>query len=101
MKDALLEKMAGEITLSSAAGPTMRKQLPQLLKEQLGPIDALVKEATEVAASRYSRQAADAVKEMGRDVVKEVIEQVVRDVVPELAKYEIKKEIERLTAEGA
>lgn len=82
------------------AGPTLRKHLPQLLKEQLGPVDALVKEATEEAASRYSRQAADAVKEMGREVVKEAIEQVVRDVVPELAKSEIKKEIERLTADG-
>ncbi len=81
------------------AGPTLRKQLPELLKEQLGPIDALVREATEEATARYSRQAAEAVKEMGREVVKDAIEQIVRDVVPELAKVEIKKEIERLTAE--
>jgi len=83
------------------AGPTLRKHLPELLKEQLGPVDALVKEATEEAAARYSRQAAEAVREMGRDVVKDVIEQVVRDVVPELAKAEIRKEIERLTADDS
>jgi two-component system cell cycle response regulator DivK len=81
------------------AGPTLRKQLPELLKEQLGPIDALVREATEEATARYSRQAAEAVRDMGREVVKEVIEQVVREVVPELAKLEIKREIDRLTAE--
>lgn len=90
----IIKDLTGKL-IKDQAEPAVKKHLPELMKQQLGSLEALVKEAAQEAAARYVREpAADIVREMA----KEAVDQAVKKVVPDLAESVIKKEIERLTA---
>ncbi len=79
--------------------PAVQQHLGGALRQQLGPIETLVKEAVEVAVSHYTGPAAEAaVREVAGEVTRQAAERIVREIVPDLAEAAIKEEIERLTA---
>ena len=87
--EKITDKLARELV-----DPTVRKHLPEVVRQQLGSIDQLVTEAIRECASQYARQAvADIVREMAKDTIKQAVE----EIVPDMAEAKIKKEIERLT----
>lgn len=86
----LTERLVREL-----AEPTVVKHLPEVVKQQLGSIDKLVKEAAQEIASKFAAQSLDGIM---RDVVRDTVEKSVQKLVPDLAVAEIKKEIDRLTA---
>jgi len=87
--EKITEKLVRELV-----DPTVRKHLPEVVRQQLGSIDQLVTEAVRESASQYARQAvADIVREMAKDTIKQAVE----EIVPDMAEAKIKKEIERLT----
>jgi histone H3/H4 len=73
----------------------IRRQLPGIVREHLGAIDQLVKEAVQEAAARHAREAAEAVV---REIAEKSIALAVRQIVPGLAENHVKGEIKRLTA---
>lgn len=69
--------------------------LPDMVREQLGSIEGLVKEEIQHTAAK---QTAGMVEELVRAAAREQIEQAVQRLVPDLAEAQIKAEIMRLTA---
>jgi DNA-binding response OmpR family regulator len=69
--------------------------LPDMVREQLGSIEGLVKEEIQRTAAK---QTAGMVEELVRAAAREQIEQAVQRLVPDLAEAQIRAEITRLTA---
>ena len=82
---------------SQAAEAAVEKHLPESVRQQLGPIEGMVKEAAQETAAHHARQAAERIV---REVAGEQIGQIVPTAVPDIAEAQIKKEIDRLTAQG-
>ena len=74
---------------------TVKKTLPDLVHDQLGSIDVLVRDEIQQAAVK---QASNKVDEIVRAAVKEQVEQAVERLVPGIAEEQIKAELKRLTA---
>ena len=74
---------------------TVKKTLPDLVHDQLGSIDVLVRDEIQQAAVK---QATNKVDEIVRAAVTEQIEQAVQRLVPGIAEEQIKAELKRLTA---
>jgi len=72
----------------------VRTTLPNMVREQLGSIEGLVKEEIQQAAAK---QTSGMVEALVRAIVREQVEQAVQRLVPDLAKEQIKAEITRLT----
>ena len=72
----------------------VRTTLPNMVREQLGSIEGLVKEEIRQAAAK---QTSGMVEALVRAIVRELVEQAVQRLVPDLAKEQIKAEITRLT----
>jgi len=72
----------------------LRTTLPDMVREQLGSIEGLVKEEIQQAAAK---QISGMVEALVRAVAREQVEQAVERLVPELAEEQIKAEITRLT----
>ena len=73
----------------------VKKTLPDLVHDQLGSIDVLVRDEIQQAAVK---QATNKVDEIVRAAVTEQIEQAVQRLVPGIAEELIKAELKRLTA---
>lgn len=73
----------------------VRTALPDMVREQLGSIEELVKEEIQQAAAK---QTAGMVEELVHAAADEQIEQTVQRLVPDLAEELIKAELKRLTA---
>lgn len=74
---------------------TVRTTLPDMVREQLGSVEGLVKEEIQQAAAK---QTAGMVEELVHAAAYEQIEQAVQRLVPDLAEELIKAELKRLTA---
>lgn len=85
-----IEQAGGQLVESA-----IRRQLPGIVREQVGAVDQLVKEAVQEAAARHARDAAEAVV---REIAEKSIALAVRQIVPGLAENHVKDEIKRLTA---
>jgi len=72
----------------------VRTTLPNMVREQLGSIEGLVKEEIRQAAAK---QTSGMVEALVRAIAREQVEQAVQRLVPDLAKEQIKAEITRLT----
>jgi CheY-like chemotaxis protein len=72
----------------------VRTTLPDMVREQLGPIEGLVKEEIQQAVATQSSEMVEALVLVA---VREQVEQAVQGLVPELAEEQIKAEITRLT----
>jgi len=72
----------------------VRTTLPNMVREQLGSIEGLVKEEIQQAAAK---QTSGMVEALVRAIAREQVEQAVQRLVPDLAKEQIKAEITRLT----
>ena len=72
----------------------VRTTLPDMVREQLGSIEGLVKEEIQQAAAK---QTSGMVEALVRAIAREQVEQAVQRLVPDLAKEQIKAEITRLT----
>jgi CheY-like chemotaxis protein len=85
--------------VSQLLEPILHKHLPETVKQQIGPLDKVIKEAAETAALQHAHLAAEKiVQDVAQEMVKDVAREVVREIAPTIAEAEIKKEIERLTA---
>lgn len=73
---------------------TVRTLLPDMVREQLGSIEELVKKEIQQAAAK---QTAGMVETLVLTTVRELVEQAVQRLVPDLAEEQIKAEITRLT----
>lgn len=73
---------------------TVRTTLPDMVREQLGSIEGLVKEEIQQAAAK---QTSGMVEALVRTIAREQIGQAVQRLVPDLAEEQIKAEITRLT----
>lgn len=73
----------------------LRTTLPEMVREQLGSIEGLVKEEIQHTAAK---QTAGMVEALVREAAREQIEQAVQRLVPDLAEEQIKAELARLTA---
>ena len=73
----------------------VRTTLPNMVREQLGSIEGLVKEEIRQAAAK---QTSGMVEALVRAIAREQVEQAVQRLVPDLAEEQIKAEITRLTA---
>ncbi len=73
---------------------TVRTLLPDLVREQLGSIEELVKKEIQQAAAK---QTAGMVETLVLTTAREQVEQAVQRLVPDLAEEQIKAEITRLT----
>ncbi|MDO8357619.1 MAG: response regulator [Nitrospirota bacterium] len=73
---------------------TVRTLLPDMIREQLGSIEELVKEEIQQAAAK---QTAGIVDTLVRTTAREQVEEAVQRLVPDLAEEQIKAEITRLT----
>jgi CheY-like chemotaxis protein len=74
---------------------TVKKALPDVVHDQLGSIDMLVRDEIQQAAVKQATHIAD---EIVRAAVTEQIEQAVQRLVPSIAEEQIKAELKRLTA---
>jgi CheY-like chemotaxis protein len=72
----------------------VRTTLPDMVREQLGSIEGLVKEEIQQAAAK---QTSGMVEALVRAIAREQVEQAVQRLVPDLAEEQIKAEIARLT----
>ena len=72
----------------------VRTTLPDMVREQLGSIEGLVKEEIQQAAAK---QTSGMVEALVRATAREQVEQAVQRLVPDLAEEQIKAEITRLT----
>ena len=72
----------------------VRSALPDMVREQLGSLEKLVKEEVQQAATKQTAGIADA---LVRVTAREQVEQAVLRLVPNLAEEQIKAEIVRLT----
>lgn len=72
----------------------IRKQLPDLIRAQVGSIDQMVKDEVRAAVQQAPLLADDIV----RTAAQQSIDRAVQQVVPELAEQHIKAELKRLTA---
>jgi YesN/AraC family two-component response regulator len=72
----------------------LRTTLPDMVREQLGSIEELVKEEIQQAAVK---QTSGIVEALVRTTAREQVEQAVQRLVPDLAEEQIKAEIARLT----
>ncbi len=77
------------------AEASVRKQLPEVVREHLGSIDLLVKEEIRQATLKHAPLIAD---DIVRATAEQTVEQAVQRIVPELAEQHIKAELTRLTA---
>lgn len=108
-KMALLEPII-QRSLADIAGPlikerieqfvceqttALRTTLPDMVREQLGSIEGLVKEEIQRTAAK---QTAGMVEALVRAAAREQIEEAVQRLVPGLAEAQIKAELTRLTA---
>ena len=108
-KMALLEPII-QHSLADIAGPliqarieqfiseqtaALRTTLPDMVREQLGSIEGLVKEEIQRTAAK---QTAGMVEALVRAAAREQIEEAVQRLVPGLAEAQIKAELARLTA---
>jgi hypothetical protein len=76
---------------------SLRKMVPSLVEAAVARERTLIEEtAREVA----SKTLPDLLRRMVQQLAEEIIERVARDVVGEKAEAEVKKEIERLTADA-
>lgn len=73
---------------------TVRTLLPDMVREQLGSIEELVKEEIQQAAAKQTAGMVDA---LVRTTAREQVEEAVQRLVPDLAEEQIKAEITRLT----
>jgi len=73
---------------------TVRTLLPDMVREQLGSIEELVKKEIQQAAAK---QTAGMVETLVLTTARELVEQAVQRLVPDLAEEQIKAEITRLT----
>jgi DNA-binding response OmpR family regulator len=73
---------------------TVRTLLPDMVREQLGSIEKLVKEEIQQAAAKQTAGIVDA---LVRTTAREQVEEAVQRLVPDLAEEQIKAEITRLT----
>ena len=73
---------------------TVRTLLPDMVREQLGSIEELVKAEIQQAAAK---QTAGIVDTLVRTTAREQVEEAVQRLVPDLAEEQIKAEITRLT----
>jgi len=74
---------------------TVRTTLPNMVREQLGSIEGLVKEEIQQAAAK---QTSGMVEVLVLAMAREQVEQAVQRLVPDLVEEQIKAEITRLTA---
>jgi len=72
----------------------VRTALSDMVREQLGSIEGLVKEEIQQAAAK---QTSGVVEALVRTTAREQVEQTVQRLVPDLAEEQIKAEITRLT----
>ncbi len=72
----------------------VRTTLPDMVREQLGSIEGLVKEEIKQAAAK---QTSGMVEALVQAIAREQVEQAVQRLVPDLAEEQIKAEIARLT----
>ena len=72
----------------------VRRSLPDMVREQLGSLEGLVKEEVQQAAAKQTAGIAEA---LVRVTAREQVEQAVLRLVPKLAEEQIKAEIVRLT----
>lgn len=72
----------------------VRTSLPDMVREQLGSIEGLVKEEIQQAAAK---QTSTMVEALVQAAAREQVKQAVQRLVPDLAKEQIKAEIARLT----
>ena len=89
IKDAL------DQSVRELAEASVRKQLPEVVREHLGSIDLLVKEEIRQATLKHAPLIAD---DIVRATAEQTVEQAVQRIVPELAEQHIKAELTRLTA---
>ena len=73
---------------------TVRTLLPDMIREQLGSIEELVKAEIQQAAAKQTAGIVDA---LVRTTAREQVEEAVQRLVPDLAEEQIKAEITRLT----
>jgi len=73
---------------------TVRTLLPDMVREQLGSIEELVKAEIQQAAAKQTAGIVDA---LVRTTAREQVEEAVQRLVPDLAEEQIKAEITRLT----
>jgi CheY-like chemotaxis protein len=73
---------------------TVRTTLPDMVREQLGSIEGLVKEEIQQAAAKQTSRMVEALVQA---IAREQVEQAVQRLVPDLAEEQIKAEIARLT----
>ncbi|HXX75842.1 MAG TPA: response regulator [Nitrospiraceae bacterium] len=81
--------------LAREQAETVKKTLPDVVHDQIGSIDVLVRDEIQQAAVKQATQIAD---EIVRAAVKEQVEQAVQRLVPGIAEEQIKAELKRLTA---
>jgi CheY-like chemotaxis protein len=81
--------------LAREQAETVKKALPDVVHDQLGSIDMLVRDEIQQAAVKQATHIAD---EIVRAAVSEQIEQAVQRLVPGIAEEQIKAELKRLTA---
>ncbi len=72
----------------------VRTALSNMVREQLGSIEGLVKEEIQQAAAKQTSEMVDA---LVRAIAREQVEQAIQRLVPDLAEEQIKAEITRLT----
>lgn len=73
----------------------IQKQLSDLIREQIGAVDQMVKDEVRAAVAQQAPQLAD---DVVRSTAVQSVEQSVRRIVPELAEQHIQAELKRLTA---
>jgi DNA-binding response OmpR family regulator len=80
--------------LSREQAETVKKTLPNVVHDQIGSIDVLVRDEIQQAAVKQATRIAD---EIVRAAAKEQIEQAIQRLVPGIAEEQIKAELKRLT----
>jgi len=87
------EKVEHWVREQAASG--IQKQLSDLIREQIGAVDQMVKDEVRAAVAQQTPQLAD---DVVRSTAEQSVEQSVRRIVPELAEQHIQAELKRLTA---
>ncbi|MEE8493415.1 MAG: response regulator [Nitrospirales bacterium] len=90
----MVEEMVATL-VREVAEPAVQKQLPDLLRQHLGPVDAIVKKAAEESVADHAREATERIV---REIVEEQVAELLATAVPDIAEKIIKQEIDRLTA---
>jgi DNA-binding response OmpR family regulator len=72
----------------------VKKHLPEMIREQVGSIDQMMKDEVRAAAMKQAPLIADVVV---RSIAEQTVEQAVQRVVPDVAEQHIKAELRRLT----